>query len=65
MNGDLSIVKGHCSKCPEENAEVKFCLSVTIDGKSVLICIDCLKELITMMNTFQEGEKSAKRLGVV
>jgi len=59
MDADLAIIKGQCSKCPE-GAPHKFGLRIVIAKKQVVICIDCLTEIITMIDTFKKGEASAE-----
>lgn len=61
VRANLEIVKGHCSKCPEDTP-MKFGLRLTIEGNQVILCIDCLKEAMKAIERFKKGEENAKRM---
>jgi len=62
MPDGISIVKGVCSNCGPNIAEVeaickkKLCLRVTIDEKAILLCYDCLKMLTGKMDDIRAKE---------
>ena len=54
----LSIVKGVCSNCaPPENPPKKICMMVTIDGKQVLFCKDCVRLIMGKIEDIEKMEQ--------
>ena len=66
----LAVVKDVCSNCtppdmPEDKQPKKLGLQLIVAKKSITLCLDCLKLMITKIEDIKAAERKAAESGIV